>query len=638
MKLNIVKLEDVQNWLIEENPQLAEEGLGRKKIDNEYAENVLRFPPHIRFIIGKFHQNKIELGNTLQSFPFYSLCKGLLLPLSGMAPEKISQLFGLKQNPLSREAKEELVNNFLEKDLGLDIQTKIAFLLGDPFLGKKSTFRRDKLIRFLSTIELKSRTELLEKLTQVGDAAILFADYHKKLKQDHLLTAAEVFYTLKYLPEEGMNEQFNLLRDLFNRMGRLEAYFLAKLLLRKAVYSSSHQSNTLIKTIANYYKLPEAQINQAVALTDLFEVIDVLENDGKDGLQKIRLQPLSPIKPALASNDSEIKKYPTWVERKYDGIRLILHKKTDSMRNTLCGAYTRMKNDWLELIPGLDFTIKMIPAQSFIIDGELYGTVMTLDGARPATVYELHAALRGDKAMISQMKFAAFDVLYLNGSDITSLPLKQRRQILEQTIMPLQMMQTPIQVELSTGQLAANKNDVNKLYNHFRAQGYEGIIAKDLESPYKLATRDSTWVKRKPVITLDLVIQAAILSASSTHKRMFGSYILGARTPDGQFVEACDVSGMDQERDLEIQQLIMQNGLMTGKQIEKRGSTGSSIGYELLPHIVLTVKFEGITKDFNEGKLSLRDPKIVTIRADKSADECDLVSEIEKLYLKQRVG
>ena len=74
-----------------------------------------------------------------------------------------------------------------------------------------------------------------------------------------------------------------------------------------------------------------------------------------------------------------------------------------------------------------------------------------------------------------------------------------------------------------------------------------------------------------------------------------------------------------------------------GKRIERKSPSGVRPGIELLPSIVITVKFEGIIRDSVTGDLSLRDPKIAMIRADKSAEESDLVSSLDDLYLKQRI-
>ncbi len=117
-----------------------------------------------------------------------------------------------------------------------------------------------------------------------------------------------------------------------------------------------------------------------------------------------------------------------WVERKYDGIRLMLHKATDAGGSVLAAAYTRARHDWIELVRGLDLTIRALPVRSVILDGELHGTVVDLEGVRPATVYEVYAYLQGERALPVTLKFAAFDLVYLDGNDLTPLSLAERRR------------------------------------------------------------------------------------------------------------------------------------------------------------------------------------------------------------------
>jgi len=82
----------------------------------------------------------------------------------------------------------------------------------------------------------------------------------------------------------------------------------------------------------------------------------------------------------------------------------------------------------------------------------------------------------------------------------------------------------------------------------------------------------------------------------------------------------------------------MREGLLTGRRIERASASGARPGFELRPHIVVTVRFEGITRDFTSGRLGLRDPKLVVIRSDKNAFDSDKVGALEELYLRQRVG
>ena len=309
----------------------------------------------------------------------------------------------------------------------------------------------------------------------------------------------------------------------------------------------------------------------------------------------------------------------------------------------LCAAYTRNRNDWLELVPGLAATIKMLPGRHLILDGELYGTVLDLDGVRPATVYEVYAALQGGAAQSLarpvQLRFAAFDLIYLDGQDLTPLPLAVRRQRLALVVGPLANFPLPVPLSLAEGFLAESKDDVNRLYHHFRAQGYEGIISKDLNGAYQLGTRDTSWLKRKPEETLDLVLLGAVLAVTTKESAgRFGSYVIGARAADGTFQDVGDVAGVDRVRDAEIQAEILRDGLLTGRRIERASASGVRPGFELRPDIVVTVRFEGIVRHLSTGELSLRDPKLVAIRSDKSPSEADSVVAIEGHLLRQRVG
>ncbi len=616
------------------------QSIGATRLSDDYVERTLGLPLHLRFAI----EARIDAGEdvsdtALDSLSFYSLCKGLFLPLSMLHPDRVAAVFGIESGPPpDAAAREELLRTFLNKDLGLDLVQKLSCILGDAFRGRKSTFKRDSMIALLLSTTLVSRRSMIDRLTVVGDVAVLFAEHRPAGQLDPPLTSSEVLEALRFLPDAPRQKKMSVLRSLLARMGKLEAYFLAKLLLRKAGFGFDYQGPLLARTLATAFGADADEVAHAVALTDYFNVASILQADGAPGLKKIRLQPLVAIKPALASGGvDDIERFPVWVERKYDGIRLMLHKSTDVTGASLVGAYTRTRGDWLELVSGLEATIKMIPARDCIIDGELHGTVFSEDGPAPATVYDVYSHLTGQPQRPVSLKFAAFDILYENGRDLTGLPLHQRRQRLQQVLTPMAMVPTPVPMTVVDGQLAQNKDDVSKLFQFFRGQGYEGIIAKDLQGPYRINTRDPSWVKRKPLITLDLVLLGGVLAVTTKERAgMFGSYVIGARRDDGSFEDVGDVAGVDVERDRSIQAEIVREGLITGRRIERPSASGVRPGLELRPHLVATVKFEGITRDNVTKRLSLRDPKIVHIRNDKSAYEADTSRMIEELSVRER--
>ncbi|MGO8673490.1 MAG: hypothetical protein ACLQVD_19280 [Capsulimonadaceae bacterium] len=663
--MKLIHIDDVRDWYAGSElmtPYL--EGLGARSVDREFVEDALGAPLHVAFVS---EQLRRELGapvpvDALDSIPFYSLCKGLFIPLSSLNKDRAAQLFGIiTADPPDTAGRQTLISGFLAKEIGLSFRQKIACLLGDPFYGNTGGLRRDSLLRILGRTGMWRRREMLDRLAQVGDVAVLFAQSRPDLKAAPPLTAAEVLETLRLISGRGgisgrlhrvdadddapparapgRTEQMAIVTALLERCGKLEAYFLAKLLLRKAGFGFEYDGDGICRLIGARFGVDEGQVTHAVALTDTFHVIGLLETEGPDALRRVTLQPLVPVRPALAGGTTdEVARFPVWVERKYDGIRLTLHKSTDERGTVLCGAYTRNRLDWIEMIPGLDATIKRLPAANTIVDGELYGTVFDLDGVRPANVYEVYAALHGQPVVPVTMRFAGFDLLYLEGRDLTGQPLHERRRLLQMVLGPMAQMGSPIATTVAEGQLANNKEELNRLFGHFRAQGYEGIVAKDPNGPYRLGQRDPAWLKRKPEVTLDLVLLGAVLAVTTKENAgRFGSYVIGARATDGSFVDVGDVAGVDRERDLVLQQEIARDGLFTGRQIERPSSSGVRPGYELRPSIVVTVRFEGIMRETG-GKLALRDPKLVALRPDKNPGESDLVTALEELYLRQRVG
>lgn len=645
--MHIVQTDDVRSWLTRsENLVEYRQGIGRRDPDDDFVERTLQLPLHVQFAVDAL-ADESEDGfvpeDVLDSIPFYSLCRGLFLPLSYLSPERVRQLFGLKIDSQPDSAgREALIREFLDKEVGLTLAEKLGCVLGDVFLGKPSTYRRDSLLRILSSVQMIARKDMLDRLTKVGDVAVLYAESRHELHQDPPLTAAEVVRTLRFLPKAPKRKRDLILRSLLQRCGRLEAFFLAKLMLRKVGFGLEYQTSMIARLLGEKFGVQTEQVAHAMALTDAFRVAEVLIEEGAEGLRKIQLQPLVPVRPMLAGGTTDqidAAEFPVWVERKYDGIRLMLHKSTDARGSVLCGAYTRNRGDWLEQITGLEATIRSIPAATAIVDGELFGTVLTLDGARPATVYEVYAALQGEPSLPVNLKFAAFDLAYLNGQDLTRQPLSERRQTLQMLVGPLGQMALPIPLSISEGQMANGKDDLNRLFHHFRAQGYEGIITKNLSAPYLLSTRSPDWKKRKPEITLDLAVVGATFAVTTKENAgLFGSYVIAARTEDNQFEIVGDVAGVDKVRDAEIQMEVMRDGLMTGNRIERASASGTRPGIELRPSLVVTVRFEGITRHDSTGDLSLRDPKLVVIRSDKSATEADTVKSIEELYLRERVG
>lgn len=189
------------------------------------------------------------------------------------------------------------------------------------------------------------------------------------------------------------------------------------------------------------------------------------------------------IEPCLASLMPKPPAGPGWLfEVKWDGYRLAVHRDAKGVR-----VITRGGHDWTHRFPSIAAGAAELDAGSFILDGE----AVVLDGAGRADFGLLQQALggRGGKAKAESAMLFAFDLLYLNGHDLTRMTLSERRHMLEDLI----------DGESGTVRLS---EEVEADGAEFLASacrfGLEGIIAKRRDAPYRPG-RGGDWLKIKCV-------------------------------------------------------------------------------------------------------------------------------------------
>lgn len=152
---------------------------------------------------------------------------------------------------------------------------------------------------------------------------------------------------------------------------------------------------------------------------------------------------------------------PEWTfERKLDGIRLVAFKQDGDVR-----LFSRTRQS--RSIPAIESAIAKLPPRDLVLDGEL-----TWD----AGVLEYHV----------------FDIPWLDGQDLTSLPLTERRARLGALPFDPPLVRVP-------------PMDDSEPWERARREGWEGVIAKRLDSPYE-QKRSKLWLKMKCEVSQDFVI------------------------------------------------------------------------------------------------------------------------------------
>lgn len=156
---------------------------------------------------------------------------------------------------------------------------------------------------------------------------------------------------------------------------------------------------------------------------------------------------------------------------------------------------TRKGADWTSRLPALARTLAALPVGSAWIDGE----VVAMVGGLPSFAALQRAFARRQTA---SLVYFAFDLLYLDGRDLRSLPLRERRTILERVV-----------ENAKDGKLGVSETHDNGqalLQSAFSHQ-LEGIMAKRLDRPYT-AGRSHDWLKVKCWKRQEFVVGGITLS------------------------------------------------------------------------------------------------------------------------------
>jgi bifunctional non-homologous end joining protein LigD len=155
-----------------------------------------------------------------------------------------------------------------------------------------------------------------------------------------------------------------------------------------------------------------------------------------------------------------------WVfERKLDGIRLLAYREGACVR-----LFSRNRLPQNDAYPSIVSTVLALSARELILDGEATG----MFGPREPPGYHV------------------FDLLWLDGQDLTALPLERRRERLSQLALVPPLHLVPRIAHPEPWKLAC-------------AEGWEGVIAKRLGSVYE-SRRSPNWLKMKCEASQELVV------------------------------------------------------------------------------------------------------------------------------------
>ncbi|MDP7974657.1 MAG: ATP-dependent DNA ligase [TACK group archaeon] len=498
-----------------------------------------------------------------------------------------------------------------------DLETATRLFLGTLLpKGKRLYVSYSAVIRAVALIARVEPHELEELVRRYGDVG----EAVERLLETRTSTIPLL---------SGSTLSFSLLRGAWEAMasdsgpgsGGRRVRILAGLLS----LCSPREARYLVRSLGGEMRIgvSEGMLEEAIALALGLELETVrrahtamadlakLAALAKAGALPLEVQPMQPFKVMLAEpagSASEISSArPLWmVEDKYDGIRAQLHKLGRRV-----AIFSRSAEDMSDRFPHLVEQASVLP--DVVLDGEL----VSEEGGR-LRFFNLQRISRSSS---HGLRYAVFDVLYLEQRPLRALPLVQRKEVLRN----LSLAFPPAFFAVPYG-TASGEDEIQEYFQQALARGNEGIVAKDPQSSYELGARGKSWMKLKQVFD---TIDAVVIGAEWGHGKRRGllsNYVFAIWCGERLCPIGKAYSGLTDAELEEYTKLLLEN------------STGESHGMVLVkPFMVVEVGFQSIQRSrAYESDFALRFPRIMRVRQDKGADEADDLEKVRMIYESQQ--
>jgi DNA ligase 1 len=515
---------------------------------------------------------------------------------------------------------------------------------------------------FLAAGDEKKVNELFAKLGDVGLVAETLRK--EKSEDDKNLNIVEVYGQLTTIAEatgKGSQEaKMSGFAKLILQLDPLSARYVSRVVIGSLRLGLSDK--TLFDALS-WAKTGSKKIRDDIeraygARADIGELVSMImttdELDLIDKLETVKLKPGIP----LASKLVEREKDATAVFERLDSC--ILQPKLDGLRTQIhltkdgeVAIFSRNMESLTDSFPDIVAATRQLGVESAIIDSEAIGYDFENETYLPfqETMQRRRKYDIGEMAESIPVKAMAFDLMYLNGEDLTQQPVEDRLKKLQEVL-------SKSKQEVITQLETFEAKDAESLETYFQEQigkGLEGIIAKKLGTPYEPGTRNFDWIKYKAntqasmVDTVDSVVLGYYTGRGVRAKFGIGAVLVGVyNKDDGKFYSVAKVGTGMKDEDWET---IMRDL----KPLELPAQPAESVVQKLLhpdvwvqPKIVMEVDADQITRSPShttawdkpasfetetKGKgLSLRFPRMKVWKRDKDAEQATSVSELLRMF------
>jgi len=312
-----------------------------------------------------------------------------------------------------------------------------------------------------------------------------------------------------------------------------------------------------------------------------------------------------PIRPMLAKTGKAFDDPNYFFEPKWDGLRAILF-----LRERKIELQNRNLRDATGSYPELHGIKSDIKAKTAIMDGEV--VVLGRDGTPNFGSLQARFGVDDPKrvsvlAKTTPVTYVAFDLLHIDGQDMITQPLVERKKRLKSVLKEGPYLLYGDHIEAQGA----------RFFQEATSRGFEGVIAKESRSQYVPGLRTDFWIKIKKVNTTDCIV-VGFSEGDGARVATFGSLILAAYDGNGALQHVGNVGGGFSNDTLDLIKKKLSKLLTETPTVQGTVDSPTPVTW-VKPRIVVEVAYLAVT---NDGRL--RFPRFKRIRTDKDPLDCKL--------------
>ncbi|MEX2053713.1 MAG: ATP-dependent DNA ligase [Patescibacteria group bacterium] len=530
---------------------------------------------------------------------------------------------------------------------------KICYLvlgqLAPLYEGVEFNLAGKMLIRVMAEAYMVPGAEV-EKITKekgdLGDAAELLAQQSRVHSSQ--LTVGQVYTKLREVAEDSgagsSARKVQGMAELFRSLDPLSVRYVARIpvaSLRLGFSDKTILDALSVAEVGNKSLRPVIERAYNVS-ADIGRIAKLVKSQGVKSLEKIEVEVGVPVRMASAERlptPAEIIEKmggKLAAEPKYDGFRVQVHVEGREVK-----IFSRNLENTTLMFPDIVEAVQKLPAKSLIMEGEAIAFNPETEEFEPFQETTKRKRKYGvaEKATELPLKVFCFDLLYLNGRDLTRETYEKRRAEL------VKLIEEPNTLVVAEEKVFTDAKELEKFFMENIEHGLEGIVAKRLDGVYQAGVRNFNWVKLKRVEegkledTIDCVVLGYYTGRGKRTQFGIGGFLVGVYDERNDVFKTISRvgSGLTDEEWREMKKRVDE---LKTKEKPKNADVAKEHTPDVWadPRIVVAIRADEITKSplHTAGGLALRFPRLMAFRDDKEPGQATTVAEVEKMFREQK--